>query len=227
MERKYSHEYKYICSEQQIVLIQNRINNLLKLDPHIIKDKKYTIRSLYFDDYENTCFYENEDGINPREKFRIRIYNNDDSRISLELKKKVRGKTNKEQEIISREIVEGFINNKIKFNTKFGKLLKKLYIASKQRLMKPKIIVEYERIPYVYRDGNVRITIDKNISSSKNINRFFDNTITKRPINSTGYHVLEVKFDEFLPGFIYRNLQLENLQHTNYSKYYLCRKFSI
>lgn len=224
---KYRHEYKYICTEKQLTLIQNRINNFLKIDPHVKKGDIYNIRSLYFDDYKNTCYYENENGIDPREKFRIRIYNNDDSRISLELKKKNKGKTLKKSEIISRNIVEDFINNKIEYKKDYGSLLKKLYLLNKQKLMKPVIIVDYERTPYIYKNGNVRITFDRNICSSKDFNNFFEKEIAKRPINSVGNHVLEVKFDEFLPDPIYRNLQLNNLQQTTYSKYYLCRKYSL
>ena len=227
MEKKYRHEYKYLCTDQQLTIIQNRINNLLKIDKHVKKDNKYLIRSLYFDDYENRCFYENENGIDPREKFRIRIYDKNDDRISLELKAKCRGKTHKESELISREIVEKFIKNTVSYDEKFGKLLKKLYVLNKEKLMKPVIIVEYERTPYIYKEGNVRITIDRNISSSKDIERFFENNITKRPINATGYHILEVKFDEFLTDYIYTNLQLGILEQTTFSKYYLCRKFSL
>ena len=40
-------------------------------------------------------------------------------------------------------------------------------------------------------------------------------------------HYVEVKFDEYLPDFIYLNLNLGLLQHTAYSKYYLCRKHAL
>ena len=40
-----------------------------------------------------------------------------------------------------------------------------------------------------------------------------------------GMHVLEVKYDEFLPDYIYKGIELENLQRTAFSKYYLCRKY--
>lgn len=226
-DEKYRHEYKYICTEGQLTLIENRINNLLNVDKYVNKDNKYLIRSLYFDDYNNTCYYENENGIDPREKFRIRIYNNDSSRIALELKKKNKGKTLKKSELITKDIVQKFIDNTIQFNKDYGPILKKLYLLNKQRLMKPVIIVDYERTPYVYKDGNVRITIDKNISSSKDIKNFFNKQISKRPINSIKEHILEVKFDEFLPNHIYKSLQLDNLEQTAFSKYYLCRKYSL
>ena len=106
-------------------------------------------------------------------------------------------------------------------------VLQKLLLLMKTTLMKPKVIVEYDRVPYVYQLGNVRITLDKNISSSNQIETFLDREIYKRPIMPAGWHVLEVKFDEFLPDYIKSTLQLDSLRQTAYSKFYLCRKYSI
>ena len=88
-------------------------------------------------------------------------------------------------------------------------------------------MVEDDRVPYVYKLGNVRITIDRNISSCSQAETFLDKEIYKRPIMPAGWHVLEVKFDEFLPDYIYKALQLDSLRQTAFSKFYLCRKFSI
>ena len=108
----------------------------------------------------------------------------------------------------------------------YPEILQKLLLQMKTALLKPKIIVEYDRVPYVYKLGNVRITLDKNISSSDRIENFLDKEIYKRPIMPAGQHVLEVKFDEFLPDYIYRVLQLDSLRQTAFSKFYLCRRFN-
>ena len=94
------------------------------------------------------------------------------------------------------------------------------------RGMRPVVIVEYDRIPYVYKNGNVRITLDTNIASSNAIGSFLDPQIPKRPILPLGQQLLEVKYDAYLPDFIYQSLQLQDLRQTAFSKYYLCRKFS-
>ena len=39
-------------------------------------------------------------------------------------------------------------------------VLRKQLLLMKTTMMKPKIIVEYDRVPYVYKLGNVRITLD-------------------------------------------------------------------
>ena len=226
-DRKYRHEYKYPVTDGQIVMLKNRISPLLMPDPHVGENGIYNIRSLYFDDYLNSCYYENENGTDPREKFRIRIYNHSDERISLECKRKERGKTLKTSCRLSREQTETLMAGRClpDFSNQ-PPLLKKLSLKMMAYGMKPVVIVEYERIPYVFKEGNVRITFDKNVSSASDISKFFDAEIPMRPIMPVGQQLMEVKFDEFLPDFIYRALQLENLNQTAYSKYYLCRRYS-
>ena len=87
------HELKYIISQAQIPLLRARIDPFMKPDSHAAGSGSYSIRSLYFDDCQNSSYYENENGTDPREKFRIRIYNHSSERISLECKRKERGKT--------------------------------------------------------------------------------------------------------------------------------------
>ncbi|MDE6184461.1 MAG: VTC domain-containing protein, partial [Lachnospiraceae bacterium] len=89
----YRHEYKYVCNAMENAILKTRAQGILKRDEHAGPDGAYTIRSLYFDDLEDRCYYENESGIGERDKYRIRIYNGDISRITLEKKSKERGMT--------------------------------------------------------------------------------------------------------------------------------------
>lgn len=227
-EQKYRHELKYVISSAQIPLLKSRIANLMQPDPYVGTDGIYNIRSLYFDDYSNQCFYENENGTDPREKFRIRIYNHSPERINLECKRKDHGKTRKTSCPLTREQAEQLIcGYPLPHVETMPPLLKKLTLAMWTRHLRPVVIVEYERMPYVYENGNVRVTFDTQIASSTNVTEFFSDVLPKRPIMPTGQHLMEVKFDEYLPDFIYRNLNLNMLRQTAYSKYYLCRKFAI
>ena len=211
----------------EMIQIQNRIQNLIPLDTHTGANGTYSIRSLYFDDYENRCFYENENGTDPREKFRIRIYNHSTERITLECKRKERGKTLKTSCPLNVEQTKILMEGRaIPDISSQPEVLRKLTLQMLTKRMRPVVIVEYERIPYVYQNGNVRVTLDMNVSSSKDIARFLDECIPKRPIMPVGQQLLEVKFDEYLPDFIHHNLQLDSLTQTAYSKYYLCRKFT-
>lgn len=224
----FRHELKYVISNAQLKMLQNQMNYILVLDKHVGEKGSYTIRSLYFDDYYNRCFRENENGTDPREKFRIRIYNHSTDRIMLECKRKEHGKTFKTACALTIEQTRQLMSGQYLSDVaKQPQLMQKLTHQMMTRGMRPVVIVEYERIPYVYKTGNVRITLDHNISASKAVSRFLDENIYARPIMPIGQQLLEVKYDELLPDYIYNNLQLKNLRQTTYSKFYLCRKFTL
>ena len=224
---KYRHELKYIVSDTQIKILENRIRNYMQVDQHTV-DGSYNVRSLYFDDYSNSCYYQNENGTDPREKYRIRIYNCSKDRISLECKRKENGKTFKKICPLSYEQFLCIVNGKPLNNfDSMDPLLRIFTVKMITDLFKPTIIVDYIRKPYIYQSGNVRVTFDTMISSSGCFDRFFDQDMPKRPIMSSGMQLLEVKYDEFIPDDIYNNLQVEDLNRTSYSKYYLCRKFEM
>jgi len=225
---KYRHEFKYLISEQQLCILKNRLMAIVPIDKNVGEDGKYNIRSVYFDGYYNSCFYENLSGVDPREKFRIRIYNHLDARISLECKRKEHGKTLKTSCLLSRAQCDKLLNKQYPLDLiDKSPVSNKLIVKMMNRLMRPVIIVDYDRVPFVYKNGNVRITLDTNIASSTAIDSFFDGSIVKRPVLPVGMQLLEVKYDEYLPDYIYQMLQLDDLQQTTFSKYFLCRKYSL
>ena len=203
-----------------------RLSGLISLDAHA-KTGRYTIRSLYFDDYDDRCLLENENGTDPREKFRIRIYNGSADRISLECKRKERGMTHKTSCPLTREQTELLMAGKIVPNVADRPpLLQKLTAQMMTRRLHPVVIVEYERIPFVYKSGNVRITLDTNLVSSSDVSQFLRERIPHRPVMPLGQQLLEVKYDAYLPDFLYQSLQLSDLSQPAYSKYALCRRYT-
>ncbi len=224
---KFRHELKYQITAAQVLMLKNRIQHLIPLDRHVAATGSYRIRSLYFDDHYDSCLMENENGADPREKFRIRIYNHSAQRISLECKRKERGKTHKVSCRLTVEQTRLLMAGKtIPDIASQPPLLQKLTTQMLTRRLRPVVIVEYERIPYVYKNGNVRITLDTNIASSSAVDKFLEETIPSRPVLPLGQQLLEVKYDEYLPDFIYRSLQLPSLRQTAFSKYYICRKYT-
>ena len=162
---KFRHELKYQITDAQVAMLQNRIRHLIPMDSHVGQAGTYRIRSLYFDDYEDRCLRENEDGTDPREKFRIRIYNASSQRITLECKRKERGKTHKSACPLTVEQTKLLMAGKILPDIgSQPPVLRKLTLQMMTRRMRPVVIVEYDRIPYVYKNGNVRITLDTNIT---------------------------------------------------------------
>ncbi len=228
-QRTYRHEYKFLIDERDRADLFYRIRNLIPLDSHVGKNGKYWIRSVYFDDYRDSCYLENEDGINERAKYRIRIYNASDERITLERKSKKNGMTCKEAARLTKEECELFLNGQALPMTgerweEAPEVLKQFNILVLSRGFRAKTIVEYERTPFIYDMGNVRITFDENISSSMDVRHFFEKDAMRYPVLSKGQLLLEVKYDEYLPTFIKDNLDTGKLQQISFSKYYLGRK---
>lgn len=225
---KYRHEFKYPVSANELEIIKNRIRPLMEPDAHVDLGGQYNISSLYFDDLFDTCYYEKEDGFDPREKFRIRIYNHDSSRISLECKRKERGKILKTSCLLSLVQAEKLCRGEyLRDVGNQPPLLRKFTERMMSRRLRPVIIVEYDRTPFVYKFGNVRVTFDMGLTSSTEVTNFLTGQITKRPVLETGLHLLEVKYDEYIPDVIYNALQIDNLNQMAFSKYSLCRRYTI
>lgn len=220
-------ELKYVCTEGELRQIAGRIRPLCRPDIHAGKDGVYRIRSVYFDDMDNRCFYENEDGVDPREKFRIRIYNEDFSHIFLECKRKERDMTQKESCLITKKQCEELLGNRFSPEKLRNELLSEFYVKYRDKNLKPRVIVSYERTALTFPAGNVRITFDRNIGGTAKTAQFFNTYLPTRPVMPLGQHILEVKYDRLLPDFLYALMDLGDLVQTSYSKYYFCRKFTM
>jgi len=227
MATEYRHEYKYICNATKLKILEMRLRGMLSADSHAGERGAYLIRSVYFDTPYDSCYYENEDGIDPRSKYRIRIYNCSDKRITLERKEKCRAMTHKDSAQITREMCDEMLKGRIpEIKKDMPPVLIKMLTDMRLKAMRPAVIVQYERKPFVHDLGNVRITLDYSISSSQSFDRFFDPLMPRRQVLSNGQGVLEVKWDQLLPSYIKDQLQLEGLQWSSFSKYYLCRKYN-
>ena len=197
----------------------------MKSDSHTDENGEYKIRSLYFDNLYDKALLEKLNGVNNREKFRIRYYNDDFSKISLEKKSKINGLCNKVSAPLTKEECEKILDGDLAWMLESPyDLVKELYVKMKTQLLKPKVIVDYMREPFVYEQGNVRITLDRDIRTGLYVTDLFDldapTIIAGEPVI-----ILEVKYDEYLPGFIRDIVDLKNKQATAYSKYGVCRIF--
>ena len=222
--KRFRHEYKYMIDAKQEAILKVRAMGIMRLDSHVRADGAYTIRSAYFDDINDSCLNDNLVGTDPRSKFRIRYYNSDSSWIFLEKKSKLRGMCLKDSCALTAEDCEIFLRGEVPDITEdMPPEKKELFTEVRLRGLVPKVIVTYERIPYIYSAGNVRVTFDKQITSSNELDRFLSGDYLQRPVLSCGHCILEVKWDEVMPKHIKDVLLLEGLKWTAFSKYFMCR----
>ncbi len=219
------HEYKHRINYADYLVIKSRLRELAKPDSHAGEDGKYMIHSLYFDNISDKALREKLDGVERREKFRIRYYNEDTSYIRLEKKSKFHGLCEKQAAPVSREETIRICNGDIDFLIRSGNpLLQELYAKMKYQLLKPKVIVDYEREPFVYGPGNVRITFDSNIRTGLYHNKFFEGPFCTAPTEDESI-ILEVKYDAFLPEIMEKAVRVPNRQASAFSKYAICRMY--
>lgn len=222
-QAKYRHEYKYPINDGDCEILKRRLSRVMKLDPHVGKNGVYVIRSLYFDNAYDKALFEKIDGANPRSKFRIRIYNGSDDIITLEKKVKHGELTQKLQARLTREECDKITSGDIDWMLHDGRgVVAELYAQMKGYALRPKVIVEYTRVPYIYDAGNVRVTLDMDIKSGV----FSTDLFSPASLVHTGeMDVLEVKYDRFLPDIVKMAIHPIGYDRESLSKYEACRKF--
>lgn len=219
----YRNEIKHVITPGDKAAICAGMRAIAQLDPHALEKGHYRIRSLYFDNLYDKALLEKIDGVSEREKFRIRYYDGDLSLIHLEKKVKRGGLGYKISETISREEAQKIISGDTDWMAVSGRgLLIELYSKMKSQCLRPQTIVDYDRIPFVYGPGNVRVTIDENIRTGLRGTDFLNPDCVTIPAAQNTI-ILEVKWDEFLPGIIRRAVQVKGRRSTAFSKYGVCR----
>lgn len=221
---RYRHEVKHLISPGDAAAIQSSLRAVARLDPYAEAQGYYRVRSLYFDDPMDTALHEKLDGVNERRKFRIRYYDGDLSRLMLECKMKRDSVGVKPQLPLSLEEAERILRGDTAWMVTSGQpLLMMLYTEMKLRHLRPRSVVEYLRIPYVYAPGNVRVTIDWNVRTGTP-GTFLDPNGLTLPVGD-GAVLLEVKWDEYLPSVIREAVALKSRQPTAFSKYAASRAY--
>lgn len=219
MEQKFRHEYKQSIETADLAALRQRLSALMQPDSFSCGGK-YEVRSLYFDNLFDKALIEKINGVNYREKFRIRLYNGDTSFIRLEKKSKTGGLSSKQSAILTYEQAESLARG-ASVRDSGSALLNELALKMDTQRLKPKTIVDYTREAFVFPAGNVRVTLDYNIRTGLNAVDFLDNSCVTVPASAD--IILEVKWNEFLPSFIAQAVQLGSIQTSSFSKYAACR----
>jgi hypothetical protein len=197
------HELKYYIDWFQYQILRKKLAAVLKPDPHAGPEGRYHIRSLYFDDFKNTAFSEKMSGVSRRKKYRIRIYNCSDECIKFERKAKWDQYVFKESVRLTREEADRIIAGDVAFLADSEKpLLKTFYLESRNKLLRPVVLVDYHREAYIHPVGNVRITFDIGLRTCMGALAFFDPKACTMGASKEQDIIMEIKFDDVLPQHV-------------------------
>ena len=228
-EKGYRHELKYYITLGEYELLQRKLSLTMERDAFAKKNGgEYFIRSLYFDDRDDSAFREKLSGIDERDKFRIRIYDMRDDVIKLECKHKSNGYIKKQSIGLSRKEYEKLISgDRLFLLNRPEPFARRMYLEFAQRALKPAVIVDYTREAFVFPMEDVRVTFDKNVRTGLRSVDMFNAGIPTYPVIDDYGMVAEIKFNRFLPTYIRSLLQLDASQRSAISKYVLCRRFEL
>lgn len=218
----YRHEWKHEINLSDMFILRQRLRIIASPDAHA-RNGVYQIRSLYFDTPTDTALREKLDGVNRREKFRIRYYDGDTSLIHLEKKSKTGSLSSKQTAVLSASQAQTIIRGQPDWMADSpNPLIQELYAKMRGRLLQPRTIVDYTREPFVYAPGNVRVTLDYDIRTGLNSTDFLNPNCVMIPAGDAPI-ILEVKWDGFLPDIIRDAVQLNGRHASAFSKYAQCR----
>lgn len=221
----YRHEVKHRICMADYVVLRNRLKYLIELDPHSNEEGFYMVRSLYFDNPQDKALREKIDGVDEREKFRIRCYNVDKKSVYLEKKSKRKGLNKKVSLRLTYHEAQAFIHRDMpRIRQIEHPLAIELYCKMQSEQLRPRTIVQYRREAYNYFPGNVRVTFDTDLRTGLFYTDLFDLSIPLiTPMEPVA--LLEVKYDEFIPDNIVQLLQIKGRFSSSFSKYAACRVF--
>jgi hypothetical protein len=218
----YRNEFKFFINAHQKNMMANKLSKICQRDPFSDAEGGYLISSLYFDDYNQSAFFDKVSGIKDRKKFRIRVYNYQPDVIKLERKIKRDTVTEKSHVQISKEEYDSLVRGDVSFlGHKDDAVAKDFYLYYRTKNLRPRVVVEYRREAFIYEYGDVRITFDS----------FLRAGVFQKDLFSDGYMIsaiphdqiiLEVKYTGYFPDVIRNIIQIENLQWQSNSKYAKC-----
>lgn len=224
MSEKYRHEWKHVLNLSDMFVLRQRLRAVMEHDPHAV-DGKYHIRSLYFDNLDDKALREKVDGVNMREKFRIRLYNFNTAVINLEKKSKRNGLGTKFSARLTAEEAQKIVDGDIDWMLGSDRpLVRELYCKMRYQGMRPKTIVDYTREPFIFRAGNVRVTLDYDIRTGLHSTDFLNPEAVTVPAGDAPI-LLEVKWDEYLPSIIRDLVSVPDRRVGSFSKYAQCRVY--
>lgn len=207
-----------------MLILRQRLRMVMKPDGHAINGG-YDIRSLYFDNLADKALREKIDGVNIREKYRIRLYNNDPSIIHLERKFKHGGLGYKNSTSLTSKQAKAIADGDVEWMShSTDEVILGFYTRIKNEGLSAKVIVDYTREPFIYGPGNVRVTLDYDIRTGMGCTDFLNPDCVTIPVKDSPC-ILEVKWDNYLPDVIRGAIQLDCRHSAAFSKYAASRMY--
>lgn len=229
MREQYRTEAKYLLRWTDYYVLREILKHVLRRDSNASENGDYTIRSIYFDSYDNYSFTQKMDGVLERRKIRIRTYGSKVSDyVKLEIKNKWNAGVYKETVNIRKEHAQELLKGNAEVLLEYkNEMANKMYLMFQRSALLPVTAIDYEREAYILPFDQIRITFDKNLRCSADHLRQLEADRVFYPVLDRKYMILEVKYNHFLPDFIKRILGTVPGECLSVSKYCLSQQLLV
>ena len=143
--------------------------------------------------------------------------------IKLECKEKQGSYIHKTSAFLTQDEFQWILDGKYEFLLLRSEgICKDFYLECTTRIMRPVVIVDYEREVFVVNTGDVRITFDTHVRSGWMSYDIFDVGIPTYEVLAPDELIMEVKYTEMIPEYVRRLVVPKCGELVAASKYTLC-----
>lgn len=223
MKKVFRKELKYRISKIEFNKLNRILEKEMTLDDHG-QDGGYWIRSIYFDSEYDNDLQDVLGGYYNKAKLRLRIYSLQQKWVKLEYKCKIGSDQTKYTLKITREQAQKMIRGEYGFLMGIqDEIAAEIYVRLISNAYRPKVMIEYQRLAYVYDVNDTRITFDTDVKASMDVRDLFLPAPASIPLIPGDTGVLEIKYNHFLCSFIQRALTFIEANQVANSKYAMGR----
>lgn len=219
------YESKFILDASQYAVVMPTLMELMQPDQNCPGGSEYIINNIYYDTDDSRIIRHSLSKPYYKEKLRLRSYGGPagpDSKVFLEIKKKIDGIVSKRRAELTLDQALQFINHGIypgHPDYMQNQVLKEISFFLQRNEVKPAVYISYQRSAlFGQKEPDLRITIDTDIITRRNqlslsVPRF--GTCLLPP----GGHLMEVKVAHSFPLWLAHLLAENQVYPASYSKY--------
>lgn len=225
-------EMKFRVSAAQRAFLTTQFAPQLRPDENAGDGARYPVVSLYFDNEDRDCYWENARGLPSRRKLRVRVYGSRDGKVPattfIEIKHKCDGRGVKRRVQLPTEqalrIGEGLWPESAHLSEMDARVIREVHDLVFRRRFQPVLVMRYDRTAYAAADpeSDLRVTFDTGVRAR------FDH-LTPEPDDrrfamggdpiENAAAVMEVKVTGCIPYWLSRTIATAGCRLESHSKY--------
>ncbi len=212
-------EFKYLLNRDQYAALRHTISRRLSRDPFSGAAGHYIIESLYLDSPTLSSYQQTKAGLRNRSKYRLRTYISSGHRTGIfwEIKRKFDNTVIKNRRLLSVTQSAQLLRSS-KIHSSQDELIKQFIFVKERYLFEPKILIRYDREPFIGTVPELRVTFDHDITAVQ-VTKENNWRQTQRVFPDRV--IMEIKFTGSLPFWLGELIAKYDLERIPFSKYIL------